>query len=126
IIHAGATPVLADVGPDGNLDPESAAERITSRTKGLLPVHLGGNPCDMEALWSLAREHGLFVVEDAAHALSARYGNLRVGGDSRSDAVVFSFYATKALTTGEGGMISAHRPELAERLRRLRHHGIGA
>jgi dTDP-4-amino-4,6-dideoxygalactose transaminase len=124
IIHTGATPVLADVGPDGNIDPASVESRITSRTKALLPVHLGGNPCDMEALWDLAHRYGLFVVEDAAHALSARYGGSRIGGDSRSDAVVFSFYATKSLTTGEGGMIITHRVDLGERMRLLGYHGI--
>jgi len=126
IMHAGATPVLADVGTDGNLDPASVKSRITARTKALLPVHLGGNPCDMTGLWSLAREHGLFVVEDAAHALGARYGAARIGGDLRSDAVVFSFYATKSLTTGDGGMIVTHRAELGERLRLLGYHGIAA
>jgi dTDP-4-amino-4,6-dideoxygalactose transaminase len=124
ILHAGATPVLADVGADGNLDPASVESRITPRTKALLPVHLGGNPCDMEALWALARKHGLFVVEDAAHALGAHYGESRIGGDPRSDAVVFSFYATKSLTTGEGGMITTHRAGLRDRLRLLGHHGI--
>ncbi len=126
ITHAGATPVLADIGKDGNLDPASVESRITPRTKALMPVHLGGNPCRMEALWGLAGRHGLFVVEDAAHALTARYADVAIGGDPRSDAVVFSFYATKALTTGEGGMITTHRSDLCERLRLLSYHGIGA
>jgi len=126
ILHTGATPVLADVGIDDNLDPASVESRLSPRTKALLPVHLAGAPCDMDALSEIAQRHRLLVVEDAAHALSARYGGRRVGSDPRSDAAVFSFYATKALATGEGGMISAHRPELADRLRRLRHHGIGA
>ncbi len=126
VMHAGATPILADVGADGNLDPASVASRITARTKALLPVHLGGNPCDMEALWRLAARHGLFVVEDAAHALGTEYGASRIGGDSRSDAVVFSFYATKTLTTGEGGMVTTHRADLSARMRRLGYHGIGA
>lgn len=126
ILHTGATPVLADVGSDDNLDPASVESRISPRTKALLPVHLAGAPCDMDALSEIAQRHRLLVVEDAAHALAARYGDRRVGSDPRSDAAVFSFYATKALATGEGGMISAHRPELAQRLRRLRHHGIGA
>jgi dTDP-4-amino-4,6-dideoxygalactose transaminase len=80
----------------------------------------------MEALWDIARRRDLMVVEDAAHALAGRYDSARVGGDSRSDAAVFSFYATKALVTGEGGMISVHRSELRDRMRLLRHHGIGA
>jgi dTDP-4-amino-4,6-dideoxygalactose transaminase len=71
IMHVGATPVLADVGPDGNIDPTSIAERITRRTRAILPVHLGGLPCEMDSIWELARRHGLFVVEDAAHAVEA-------------------------------------------------------
>jgi dTDP-4-amino-4,6-dideoxygalactose transaminase len=126
ILHTGATPILADVGADGNLDSASVESRITIRTKALLPVHLGGNPCDMDALWGLANRHGLFVVEDAAHALGTQYDTARVGGNSRSDAVVFSFYATKTLTTGEGGMVTTHRADLSDRMRRLGYHGIGA
>jgi perosamine synthetase len=112
------------VGPDGNIDPASVAARVTSRTKAVLPVHLGGNPCRMGELWDLARKHKLPVVEDAAHALDSRYGNLHIGGDARSDAVVFSFYATKSLTTGEGGMVTTHRADLAGRMRVLGYHGI--
>lgn len=121
ILHAGATPVLADAGGDGNIDPASVAARITPRTRALLPVHLGGNPCDMEALWRIASDRHLHVVEDAAHALSAP-----VGRDPRSDAVVFSFYATKSLTTGEGGMITTFDPALRDRMRLLGYHGIDA
>jgi dTDP-4-amino-4,6-dideoxygalactose transaminase len=129
ILHVGATPVLADVGNDGNIDPESVAERITGRTRAILPVHLGGLPCNMDALWSLARRAGLFVVEDAAHAIGSHYRGMPIGaGDAEtgrlSDAVAFSFYATKSLTTGEGGMVTTHDAELAERLRILCLHGI--
>lgn len=125
IRHAGATPVLADVEPDGNLSPESVNARISPRIKALLPVHLGGNPCRMEELWAIAKRHNLFVVEDAAHALGASYdGGCPVGADPRSDAVVFSFYATKNLTTGEGGMITTHNRELHDRLRLLGNLGI--
>jgi len=123
ILQVGATPVLADVGDDGNLDPESVAARITPRTRALLPVHLGGLPCDMDALWRLAREHGLKVVEDAAHAVGSHYRGIPIGG-GRSDAVAFSFYATKNLTTGEGGMVTTPHQELAERMRVLCLHGI--
>ncbi len=129
ILHVGATPVLADVGVDGNLDPTSVAERITGRTRALIPVHLGGLPCEMETLWSLARRHGLCVIEDAAHAVGARYHGWSIGaGDpgtgAHSDAVAFSFYATKNLTTGEGGMVTTHDQPLAEALRVLCLHGI--
>jgi dTDP-4-amino-4,6-dideoxygalactose transaminase len=125
IQHTGATPVLADVGADGNLNPDSVATRVTGRARAILAVHLGGNPCRMEELWACAQRHNLFVVEDAAHALGSSYsGNCPIGGDPRTDAVVFSFYATKNLATGEGGMITTHRGELGERLRLLGNLGI--
>ncbi len=123
ILQVGATPVLADVGGDGNLDPESVAARITPRTRALLPVHLGGLACEMDALWRLAREHGLRVVEDAAHAVGSHYRGVPIGGGP-SDAVAFSFYATKNLTTGEGGMVTTPHQEMAERMRVLCLHGI--
>ncbi len=129
ILHTGATPVLADVGEDGNIDPASVAERIGARTKAIIPVHLAGLPCDMDALWDLARRHKLRVIEDAAHAAGAQYrgypigaGNPRTG--ARSDAVAFSFYATKNLTTGEGGMVTTHDAALAEAMKVLCLHGI--
>src|SRR5262245_11152149 len=73
ILHAGGTPVLADVGNDGNIDPDSILERLTERTRAILPVHLGGLPCDMERIWEIARRHGLLVIEDAAHAVGSMY-----------------------------------------------------
>jgi dTDP-4-amino-4,6-dideoxygalactose transaminase len=125
IVHVGATPVLADIDEDGNIDPVSVASRITPRTKALLPVHLGGLPCQMEEIWRLAREHGLYVVEDAAHAAGAYYNGAPVGSaQGFSDAVAFSFYATKNLTTGEGGMVTSANAELHARMRTLALHGI--
>jgi dTDP-4-amino-4,6-dideoxygalactose transaminase len=129
IIQVGATPVLADIGPDGNISPESIAERITERTRAIIPVHLGGLPCEMETIWSLACRHGLFVIEDAAHAVGSHYRGLPIGGGSpdsqaHSDAVAFSFYATKNLTTGEGGMVTTHSQRLEEAMRVLCLHGI--
>jgi dTDP-4-amino-4,6-dideoxygalactose transaminase len=124
ITHTGATPVLADVGEDGNVDPASVEERITPRTRVLLPVHLAGLPCRMEEIWGLAARHGLQVVEDAAHAVGARIGNTRIGGDARSAAVAFSFYATKNMTTAEGGMVTTFDAGLEERMRVLCLHGI--
>jgi dTDP-4-amino-4,6-dideoxygalactose transaminase len=129
ILHVGATPVLADIGADGNIDPNSIRRRISPQTKALLPVHYGGAPCDMDSIWSIAREHGLFVVEDAAHATGAYYGSWPIGaGDPASglfsDAAAFSFYATKNLATGEGGMVTCHRATLLERMRILCLHGI--
>jgi dTDP-4-amino-4,6-dideoxygalactose transaminase len=129
ILQVGATPVLADVGNDGNIDPESIAGRITHRTRAIIPVHLGGLPCEMSSIWALARRHGLFVIEDAAHAIGTHYQGALIGaghpvsGD-RSDAVAFSFYATKNLTTGEGGMVTTHHEKLAEMMKILCLHGI--
>jgi dTDP-4-amino-4,6-dideoxygalactose transaminase len=128
ILHAGATPVLADIGRDGNVDPEEIARRITPRTRAIIPVHLAGLPCDMNAIHQLARDSGLYVIEDAAHAAGAHYGGRPIGGRSEaggfeSDAVAFSFYATKNLTTGEGGMLTTSRADLAETVRMLALHG---
>jgi dTDP-4-amino-4,6-dideoxygalactose transaminase len=129
ILHVGATPVLADVGADGNIDPASIAARITERTRAIMPVHLAGLPCEMGSIWALARQHDLRVIEDSAHAAGSRYRGLPIGaanpvpGDC-SDASVFSFYATKNLTTGEGGMVTTHDEALAELLKVLCLHGI--
>lgn len=130
ILQVNAKPVLADVGPDGNIDPEEIAKAITSRTRAIVAVHLAGLPCDMSAIWDLARRHGLFVIEDAAHAAGSRYHDDPIGtaapeGSAEgSDAVVFSFYATKNMTTGEGGMITTPRESLAARMRVLSLHGM--
>lgn len=129
ILHVGATPVLADVGRDGNIDPDSVAERITERTRAIMPVHLAGLPCDMEKIWALARRHNLYVIEDAAHAAGSHYKSSVIGAGhpasgQRSDAAVFSFYATKNLTTAEGGMVTTHNEALADTLRVLCLHGI--
>ena len=129
ILHVGATPVLADIAPNGNIDPERIERRITSRTRAIIPVHLAGLPCDMRRIWALARERGLYVVEDAAHAAGAFYEERPIGagppaGGAASDACVFSFYATKNLTTGEGGMITTHHASLAEKIRMLALHGV--
>jgi dTDP-4-amino-4,6-dideoxygalactose transaminase len=128
ILHVGATPVLADVGLDGNIDPEEIERRITDRTRAIIPVHLAGLPCEMNTIWELARAHGIYVVEDAAHAAGTLYRGHPIGAgpsetSDASDAVVFSFYATKNLTTGEGGMVTTHRPDLAKTMRILALHG---
>ncbi len=123
IIHQGAVPVLADVQPDTyNIDPEEIERRLTPRTRALIPVHLGGQPCEMEAIQALSDEQDLLVIEDAAHALGAEYKDRRIG--TFSDVTVFSFYATKNLTTGEGGMVCTEDEDLAERISILRLHGI--
>ncbi len=129
ILHVGATPVLADIGGDGNVDPDLIARRITERTRAIVPVHLGGLPCQMARIWKLAGERGLFVVEDAAHGAGSHYQESPLGGfnkvcTARSDAAAFSFYATKNMTTGEGGMVATENEELSARMRRLCLHGI--
>jgi dTDP-4-amino-4,6-dideoxygalactose transaminase len=129
ILHVGATPVLADIGWDGNIAPESIAERMTTRTRAIIPVHMAGLPCEMKTIWDLARRRGIHVVEDAAHAAGACYEGRPVGAGptattGASDAVAFSFYATKNLTTGEGGMITTHRATLAQTMRMLALHGV--
>lgn len=123
ILHQRARPVLADVCPDDyNLDPEQVERRITPRTRAILPVHFGGQPCRMNELLDIARRHGLRVIEDAAHALGARYRGRPVG--SLGDATVFSFYPTKSITTGQGGMLTTDDEELARRVRLLSLHGL--
>jgi dTDP-4-amino-4,6-dideoxygalactose transaminase len=129
IMHVGATPVLADVADDGNIDPISVEARLTPRTKAIIPVHLAGLPCDLASLWRIANRHQLRVVEDAAHAVGTLYGQKPIGAatldpPSGSDAVAFSFYATKNLTTAEGGMVTTAHPELHDRMKRLCLHGI--
>ncbi len=129
IAQVGAQPVLADVGKDGNISPKAIEERISSRTRAVIPVHLGGLPCDMDLIWDLARKHGFSVVEDAAHAVGSHYrgrpiGFVGSGSETCSDAVAFSFYATKNLTTGEGGMVTTGSHSLSETMRRLSLHGI--
>jgi dTDP-4-amino-4,6-dideoxygalactose transaminase len=129
ILHTGATPVLADVGPDGNIDPASVAARVTERTRAIIPVHMAGLPVDMDEIWELARRHRLNVVEDCAHAIGSYYRGWPIGAGNPtrglfSDAAAFSFYATKNLTTGEGGMVTTHYARLADMLKVLCLHGI--
>lgn len=122
IEHRGARPVLVDVEPDTlNIDPAQVANAITSRTKAILPVHFAGHPADMASLIPLAEEHGIAIVDDAAHALPARYQGTLIGSGTRLTA--FSFYATKNYTTGEGGMLTGP-PELLGRARLMRLHGM--
>jgi dTDP-4-amino-4,6-dideoxygalactose transaminase len=122
--YLGAQPVLVDVDPvHMNIDLAAVEAAITARTRAIMPVHYAGLACDMDALLALARRHGLRVVEDAAHAFPTRYKG-RLVGTLGSDATVFSFYANKTMTTGEGGMVVTRDPELARRVRLMRIHGI--
>jgi dTDP-4-amino-4,6-dideoxygalactose transaminase len=123
-VHLGAKPVLVDIDPETfNIDPAQIERAITSRTKAIIPVHFAGLSCDMAAINDIARRHGLKVIEDAAHALPTRCNNKMIG-QGTSDATVFSFYATKTITTGEGGMITFLDPAAAKLARTLRLHGI--
>lgn len=123
ILEVGATPVFADIGADLNISPTGIRESLTPRTRAVMPVHIAGLPCDMNAIGEIAQERNLNVIEDAAHAAGASYRDVRIGG-SNSDVVVFSFYATKNLTTGEGGMATTPSPDLEHRMRMLCLHGI--
>ena len=126
IEHMGARPVLVDVEPDTlNIDPERIRAAITPRTRAILPVHLYGHPVDMDAVLAIAREHGLAVVEDAAHALPASHRGRMVGAPAEGvrNLAAFSFYATKNLTTGEGGMLTGP-PELLAEARTWALHGM--
>ena len=122
--HLGADVILVDVDPESYaIDLEDAERRYTPCCKAIAPVHFGGWPCDMNAILAFARRHDLKVIEDAAHALPAGRNGVLVGA-AEADACVFSFYANKTITTGEGGMIATRNPELAARARIMRTHGL--
>ncbi|RKY89127.1 UDP-4-amino-4,6-dideoxy-N-acetyl-beta-L-altrosamine transaminase, partial [candidate division KSB1 bacterium] len=123
IIQIGAKPVFVDIEEDGfNIDVTKIPEAITPETKAIIPVHFAGEPCDMDEIMKIAQENNLFVIEDAAHAVGAEYKGKKIG--NIGDVTVFSFYATKNLTTGEGGMVTTNNDELAEKIRLLSLHGI--
>lgn len=120
----GARVVFADVDASGNLDPESVRAKITDKTRGIAAVHFAGMPCDMEELGAIARAHGLFLVEDAAHAIGASYAGRPVGSCELSDMVTVSFHPVKHITTAEGGAIFVRDGDQEARLRRIREHGL--
>ena len=123
VLYCGGTPVFADVDPKTyNIDPEDIRRKITDRTKAIIAVHLAGQPCDMDAIHSIAREHGLIVIEDGAHALGSVYKGKKVG--SMSDMTTFSFHPVKPITTGEGGMIVTDNEEFYKKMVLFRSHGI--
>jgi UDP-4-amino-4,6-dideoxy-N-acetyl-beta-L-altrosamine transaminase len=123
IEYVGAAPVLVDIDPDtANIDPNRIEAAITPRTRVVLPVHYGGLPCEMDAIMEIAARYQLLVLEDAAHAVGAEYKGRKIG--TIGHATAFSFYATKNLTTGEGGMITTHDADLADQCRILSLHGI--
>lgn len=124
ILHVGAKPVLVDVDPEQQcIDVEKIKEAITKKTKAIVPVHFAGTPCDMKAIMEIAEDHKLKVIEDAAHNVGGTYdGKTKIG--ALGNLTSFSFYATKNMTTGEGGMITTNDDDVAARLRLLRLHGM--
>ena len=123
IIHAGATPVLADIDPiTMNISPDEVRSKITSKTKAILPVHFSGRPCDMDALCQIANDYQLKIIEDCAHSIEAEYHGKKVG--TIGDFGCFSFYVTKNVVTGEGGMVIAKSEEDAARIKMLALHGM--
>ena len=123
ILHAGATPVLADIDPATlNIDPASIEAHITDRTRAIIPVHFAGNPCDMDAIGAIASKHNLRIVEDCAHAVESEYHGVPTG--TIGDFGCFSFYATKNVTTAEGGMVVCKNEDDAKRVKRLSLHGL--
>jgi perosamine synthetase len=123
VAYLKARPVLVDCEPDTlNMSPDAFERAISPRTRAVMPVHFAGHPCDMDAIGVIARRHRLAIVEDAAHALPARYRGRMIG--TVGDMTCFSFYATKTITTGEGGMVTTDDDQAAERIRIMSLHGI--
>ncbi len=123
IIHAGATPVLVDCDRDTMLiDPQRIEDAITPRTRAIMPVHLCGRPCDMDAISDIAQRHDLTVIEDAAHAIETVYKGRKVGNISQ--LTCFSFYVTKNVVTGEGGMVTTNNPDFADKIKMYGLHGM--
>jgi len=123
VLYTGAKPVFVDVEPEtGNINADLIEDAVTSRTKAILPVHLYGQMCDMRKIREIADKHHLAVIEDAAHAIEASRDGIRPG--ELGDAACFSFYATKNITSGEGGAVSTNNEEIAEKLKKLRLHGM--
>ncbi len=123
IIHCGARPVFADVSlDDWNINPEEIEKKITPKTKAIMPVHLHGRPCQMDKIMEIAKNHHLKVIEDAAHAAESRFHNKKIG--SIGDITVFSFYVTKNIATGEGGMVTTNNKKYIDLMKILSLHGL--
>lgn len=125
VVHfVGATPVFVDVNPVTlNIDYKEIEKKITKKTKAIIPVHFAGVACDMDEIFAIATKYNLKIIEDAAHALPTTYKGKLIG-TLKSDVTVFSFYATKTMTTGEGGMVVTRNKEIAKRVKTMRLHGI--
>ncbi|MCP4361154.1 MAG: DegT/DnrJ/EryC1/StrS family aminotransferase [Chloroflexi bacterium] len=123
IIHTGATPVFVDCQRDTQLiDPQRIEDAITPQTRAIVPVHFGGRPCDMDAIMAIASRHNLIVIEDAAHAIETVYKGRKIG--TIADLTVFSFYVTKNVVTGEGGMVTTNNPDFADKIKMYGLHGM--
>lgn len=123
VLYCGGTPVFADVDPKTyNIDPEDIRRKITDKTKAIIAVHLAGQPCDMDEIHKIAKEHDLLVIEDGAHALGSVYKGKKVG--TLSDMTTFSFHPVKPITTGEGGMIVTDNEQFYQKMMLFRSHGI--
>jgi len=123
ILHSRAKPVFVDITlPSMNIDPGNIEAHITDKTKAIVPVHFAGRPCDMKSIKEIAQKHHLIIIEDAAHALEATYHGQKVG--TIGDLTVFSFYVTKNLVTGEGGMITTANSTYAEKIQTYALHGM--
>lgn len=123
VLYQGGRPVFADIDPQTyNIDPAEIRKQLTPKTKAIIPVHFSGQPVALEAIQAIARENGLVIIEDAAHALGAKYQDRYIGG--LSDLTIFSFHPVKHITTGEGGMVITNDPEYYQKLLFFRNHGI--
>ena len=123
IIHTGATPVFVDVEKGSmNIDPAKIEEAITPRTRAIIPVHLGGRPCNMDAIMDIAKRHDLLVIEDAAHCIEGWYNGKKIG--NIGDMTCFSFYVTKNIVTGEGGMVTTNKEVWADKIKMYGLHGL--
>jgi dTDP-4-amino-4,6-dideoxygalactose transaminase len=125
VVHQGAKPVLADINLDDFcISAETIDDLITPKTKAIIPVHFAGHPCDMNLITKVADKYNLAVIEDAAHALGAKYGGRMIGSVDGSTTTCFSFYATKNITTGEGGIVATHLDDFATKVRESSMHGM--
>lgn len=123
IIHVGATPVFVDIKRETvNIDEDLIEKAITNKTKAIIPVHMAGRPCEMDKIMKIAKKHKLYVIEDAAQAIGAEYKGKKIG--SIGDMTCFSFYATKNITTSEGGIVTTNNPDWAEKIKIYRLHGM--
>jgi len=125
MLYCGAKPVFADVDQKTIcIDPKEVKKKISKKTKVVIPVHFAGHPCDMKEIKAIAEKHNLLVIEDAAHALGAKYYGTKIGSCKYSDMTVLSFHPVKHIATGEGGMVLTNNNKLYEKLKMLRTHGI--